>query len=27
MEKLLTKGEGWLAGHPKKEEITRRFLN
>jgi 3' terminal RNA ribose 2'-O-methyltransferase Hen1 len=26
MEKLLAKGEGWLAGHPKKEEITRRFL-
>src|SRR5712692_2120598 len=26
MEKLLAKGEGWLAGHPEKEEITRRFL-
>src|SRR5947199_5063540 len=26
MEKLLTKGEGWLAQHPEKEEITRRFL-
>ena len=26
MEKLLTKGEGWLAGHPEKEEITRRYL-
>lgn len=26
MEKLLAKGEGWLASHPKKEEITRRFL-
>jgi 3' terminal RNA ribose 2'-O-methyltransferase Hen1 len=26
MEKLLEKGEGWLAGHPEKEEITRRFL-
>jgi 3' terminal RNA ribose 2'-O-methyltransferase Hen1 len=24
MEKLLAKGEGWLAGHPEKEEITRR---
>jgi 3' terminal RNA ribose 2'-O-methyltransferase Hen1 len=27
MEKLLARGEGWLAGHPEKEEITRRFLN
>jgi 3' terminal RNA ribose 2'-O-methyltransferase Hen1 len=26
MEKLLIKGRGWLAGHPEKEEITRRFL-
>jgi 3' terminal RNA ribose 2'-O-methyltransferase Hen1 len=26
MEKLLTKGAGWLAGHPEKEEITRRYL-
>ena len=26
MEKLLAKGEGWLAGHPEKEEIARRFL-
>jgi 3' terminal RNA ribose 2'-O-methyltransferase Hen1 len=26
MEKLLSKGEGWLAGHPEKEEITRRYL-
>src|SRR5688572_2752472 len=26
MEKLLEKGEGWLAGHPEKEEITRRYL-
>src|SRR5438477_538482 len=26
MEKLLAKGEGWLAGHPQKEEITRRYL-
>ena len=26
MEKLLAKGEGWLAQHPEKEEITRRFL-
>jgi len=26
MEKLLRKGEGWLAGHPAKEEITRRYL-
>ncbi len=26
MEKLLAKGEGWLARHPEKEEITRRFL-
>src|SRR5262249_4335067 len=26
MEKLLAKGAGWLAGHPGKEEITRRYL-
>ena len=26
LEKLLTRGQGWLAGHPEKEEITRRFL-
>jgi 3' terminal RNA ribose 2'-O-methyltransferase Hen1 len=26
MEKLLAKGEGWLANHPKKDEITRRYL-
>jgi 3' terminal RNA ribose 2'-O-methyltransferase Hen1 len=26
MEKLLAKGEGWLGGHPEKEEITRRYL-
>lgn len=26
MEKLLAKGEGWLAQHPEKEEITRRYL-
>ncbi len=26
MEKLLAKGEGWLAGRPEKEEIARRFL-
>lgn len=26
MEKLLAKGEGWLAGHPEKQEITRRYL-
>ncbi|MGC1274688.1 MAG: 3' terminal RNA ribose 2'-O-methyltransferase Hen1 [Planctomycetaceae bacterium] len=24
--KLLAKGEGWLAGHPEKEQITRRYL-
>src|SRR4051794_18545987 len=27
MEKLLAKGEGWLANHPEKEEITRPYLN
>jgi 3' terminal RNA ribose 2'-O-methyltransferase Hen1 len=26
MEKLLVKGGGWLAGHPEKEEIARRYL-
>jgi 3' terminal RNA ribose 2'-O-methyltransferase Hen1 len=26
MEKLLAKGDGWLAGHPEKEEIARRYL-
>lgn len=26
LEKLLAKGEGWLAAHPEKEQITRRFL-
>ena len=26
LEKLLAKGSGWLAGHPEKEEITRRYL-
>src|SRR3954453_12042003 len=26
MEKLLAKGEGWLASHPEKKEITRRYL-
>jgi 3' terminal RNA ribose 2'-O-methyltransferase Hen1 len=26
MEKLLAMGEGWLARHPEKEEITRRYL-
>ena len=25
-EKLLAKGEGWLAGHPQREEIARRYL-
>ncbi|WP_020474712.1 3' terminal RNA ribose 2'-O-methyltransferase Hen1 [Zavarzinella formosa] len=25
-EKLLAKGEGWLARHPQKEEIVRRYL-
>lgn len=26
LEKLLAKGEGWLAKHPEKEEISRRYL-
>src|SRR5579875_1278332 len=26
LEKLLAKGEGWLASHPEKDEITRRYL-
>ncbi|HEX4590462.1 MAG TPA: 3' terminal RNA ribose 2'-O-methyltransferase Hen1, partial [Gemmataceae bacterium] len=26
LEKLLAKGAGWLAGHPAKEEIARRYL-
>ena len=26
LEKLLSKGEGWLAKHPEKEAITRRYL-
>ncbi|MGH7194887.1 MAG: 3' terminal RNA ribose 2'-O-methyltransferase Hen1, partial [Candidatus Saccharimonadales bacterium] len=26
LEKLLDKGKGWLAGHPEKDEITRRYL-
>ena len=26
MEKLLAKGEGWLAAHPEKDEIVRRYL-
>jgi 3' terminal RNA ribose 2'-O-methyltransferase Hen1 len=26
MEKLLAKGSGWLAAHPEKDEITRRYL-
>jgi 3' terminal RNA ribose 2'-O-methyltransferase Hen1 len=26
LEKLLAHGGAWLAGHPKKEEITRRYL-
>ena len=26
LEKLLTKGRGWLADHPEREEITRRYL-
>jgi 3' terminal RNA ribose 2'-O-methyltransferase Hen1 len=26
LEKLLAKGEGWLAQHPQREEIARRYL-
>ena len=26
MEKLLARGEGWLARHPEKDEIARRYL-
>lgn len=26
LEKLLAKGDGWLAAHPAKEQITRRYL-
>lgn len=26
LEKLLAKGDGWLAGHPEREEIARRYL-
>jgi 3' terminal RNA ribose 2'-O-methyltransferase Hen1 len=26
LEKLLAKGEGWLAGHPEKDAIARRYL-
>jgi 3' terminal RNA ribose 2'-O-methyltransferase Hen1 len=26
LEKLLAKGEGWLARHPEKDEIARRYL-
>ncbi len=26
VEKLLRRGEGWLASHPEREEITRRYL-
>jgi 3' terminal RNA ribose 2'-O-methyltransferase Hen1 len=26
LEKLLAKGEGWLASHPEKDEIARRYL-
>jgi 2-polyprenyl-3-methyl-5-hydroxy-6-metoxy-1,4-benzoquinol methylase len=26
VEKLLAKGSGWLANHPEREEITRRYL-
>lgn len=26
LEKLLSKGAGWLASHPEKEQITRRYL-
>ncbi|WPD23886.1 MAG: 3' terminal RNA ribose 2'-O-methyltransferase Hen1 [Candidatus Electrothrix scaldis] len=26
IDKLLAKGQGWLAAHPEKEQITRRYL-
>jgi hypothetical protein len=26
VEKLMAKGEGWLAEHPEREQITRRYL-
>jgi 3' terminal RNA ribose 2'-O-methyltransferase Hen1 len=26
VEKLIRHGEGWLAGHPEREQITRRYL-
>lgn len=26
LEKLLRKGDGWLVGHPEREEIARRYL-
>jgi 3' terminal RNA ribose 2'-O-methyltransferase Hen1 len=26
LEKLLAKGDGWLASHPEKEQISRRYL-
>jgi 3' terminal RNA ribose 2'-O-methyltransferase Hen1 len=26
IEKLLARGQGWLASHPEKDEITRRYL-
>ena len=26
VEKLVRKGEGWLAAHPEKETIVRRYL-
>ncbi len=26
LEKLMSKGEGWLGSHPEKEEIARRYL-
>jgi 3' terminal RNA ribose 2'-O-methyltransferase Hen1 len=27
IEKLLSRGEGWLAQHPEREQIARRYLN
>ena len=27
LEKLMSKGEGWLGSHPEKEEIARRYLS